>query len=594
MHFFHRSHRDLSPRRKTHLALLMATSVAAISLLPSNTADAAVFRTVTLSGAAIPDTTGSTATANGVSFGTTTVNSNPFSSVTTNAAGRVAFQSALVGTGAETVDATNNNGIWSEGSGILKKVQRENDAAPGPTGAPLSDFTFNSPVTTGPNLNSAGNVALGGTMKGTGLDTVGADSNHQGLFSNSSGGLKMAVRFQDAAVGTIYQFQPSTSPPVMNSSGLIAFLAVVTDGTSTYPSGTGSNGIWKVDSAGTVTKVAALGDAAADTTGGLYYGTSSFGAPVMNSSGSIAFAARLAAGGDVVTGTNDFGIWSDASGTMKLVARRGGAANGTTGAMFSLATTSPPLGINNAGTVAFIGNLTGGDVSGSTNDQGLWKGDEQSNLALVVRKGSQAADLPAGVNYNVLAGLALNKNGNVAFNTSLIGGGIGTTNDTAIFTETAGGIDLIAQEGAAAPGGDVFLNVGSGVPIQNNAANHVAFRATLAALPGGATTGTGLFAQNEAGLLELIVKTGQSFEAAPADFRTVADVIYGSISSFYSGGEDGRISSWNDYHQIGFSLRFTDGTSGVFVATVPEPASAAVILGSAGLLARRRNRGVRR
>jgi hypothetical protein len=46
----------------------------------------------------------------------------------------------------------------------------------------------------------------------------------------------------------------------------------------------------------------------------------------------------------------------------------------------------------------------------------------------------------------------------------------------------------------------------------------------------------------------------------------------GGITS--SGGDDGRSTSLNDNGQLVFSLSFTDGSSGVFIATIPTCGSA--------------------
>jgi hypothetical protein len=112
----------------------------------------------------------------------------------------------------------------------------------------------------------------------------------------------------------------------------------------------------------------------------------------------------------------------------------------------------------------------------------------------------------------------------------------------------------------------------------------VAFQASLAG-PGG---NTGIWFEGPDGL-ELLVRTGQQFEVAPGDIRTIQQLgFYGG-----SGNEDGARSGFNDFDQLAFSASFTDGTSGVFVAnlgTIPEPASAALVLVAAGVFYSRARR----
>jgi hypothetical protein len=68
------------------------------------------------------------------------------------------------------------------------------------------------------------------------------------------------------------------------------------------------------------------------------------------------------------------------------------------------------------------------------------------------------------------------------------------------------------------------------------------------------------------------------------DWRTVSgmDLVTGS------GGDDGLASSFNRWGELVYSLKFTDGSSGIFVATVPEPATVGGLgVGLAGLFQRR-------
>jgi hypothetical protein len=117
-----------------------------------------------------------------------------------------------------------------------------------------------------------------------------------------------------------------------------------------------------------------------------------------------------------------------------------------------------------------------------------------------------------------------------------------------------------------------------------NPNGQVAFNAQLTG-PGITTTNdSGLWAQDSLGALQKIIREGDAFEIAPGDLRTV--LSFSTISN--TTGLDGRRSMFNEASELVFSATFTDGTSGVFVSTVPEPATMLPILTTILWLRRRR------
>ena len=100
----------------------------------------------------------------------------------------------------------------------------------------------------------------------------------------------------------------------------------------------------------------------------------------------------------------------------------------------------------------------------------------------------------------------------------------------------------------------------------------------------------GIWAKNPDGQLQMVTRIGEQIEVAPGDLRRVAglDLLFGG------GADDGQPLVFNDAGQILFWAYFEDGSTGIFVSTVPEPAGA--VLGTAAcatLLLRRRGAGVR-
>ena len=89
------------------------------------------------------------------------------------------------------------------------------------------------------------------------------------------------------------------------------------------------------------------------------------------------------------------------------------------------------------------------------------------------------------------------------------------------------------------------------------------------------------------GSLTEIVRAGDPFEVAPDDVRRIGTIMY-AADRFDMDYTYPR--SLSDGGEVGFYLLFADGSSGVFVATVPEPAAAALGLAVSPLLLLRRRR----
>ncbi len=164
-----------------------------------------------------------------------------------NAAGDVAFQAFLTGTG---IDATNKHGIWVGEPGSLQLLARSGASGPGPGLGPDIDFEgFLDPV-----LNSAGEVAFLGSVSGPGPEfpTVG-------IFVGTPGDLRLAASTASLGVGPdlgegveflAFDF------PAINSNGHSAFLAELT---GPGVDDTNNLGIW-MDAAGELQMIVRMGD----------------------------------------------------------------------------------------------------------------------------------------------------------------------------------------------------------------------------------------------------------------------------------------------------------------------------------------------
>ncbi len=163
-----------------------------------------------------------------------------------NASGRTAFVASVRGGG---VTASNNTGIWSEGSGSLALAVRSGEHAPGtPTDVNFVGFEP-------PRLNAAGKIAFQAHLTGNGVDTT----NDDGIWSDGFGALELVARKGDHAPGTPdgVLFDASTTSFSFNALGQTAFLSSLR---GAGVDSTNDQGIWAADVSGMLHLIARDGD----------------------------------------------------------------------------------------------------------------------------------------------------------------------------------------------------------------------------------------------------------------------------------------------------------------------------------------------
>ena len=523
-----------------------------VSILLAVNAQAAELRTVALTGQPAPGTAGATFESFGsfihpISF--------VYGGAVLNDAGHVAFRANLTGSG---VDATNNQGVWSEGSG-LSLVARTGSQAPGAASGvnfstdPELELFF-------PVFNDAGQTAFYGALSDGGL----------GLWSEGSGSLSLVAQSGGQAPGTpsgvnidfsnLYQFLDS---PVLNNAGQTTFRSFLSG-----PGVTNANkfGRW-AERAGSLELVGRRGSSMPGLPAGVVNFTMEEAG--LNDAGQTVFYANLSGSG--VNNSNNQSVWSDVSGSLALVARKGDPIPGMPGVSFGNLNFTDA--INNAGQTAFVAGLSNDDSE--FDQESLWLADS-GNLTLLARRGTQAAGMPSGVLYDQIGYWAkLNDAGQVLTNSLLTGNGVDDSNREGFFLwDALGNVTLVQRNGDHAPGtptGTFFaslLNDPFTTFVLNNA-GQVALSQRLGGAGVDSTNDHGIWATDETGALQLVARKGDELEVAPSDFRTISDLTLVSAN----GHSNGWISGFNNVGQIAFWASFTDGTQGVFVsnkvATVP-------------------------
>ncbi len=307
---------------------------------------------------------------------------------------------------------------------------------------------------------------------------------------------------------------------------------------------------------------ALTGDAAPGTTG-VY---STFKEPVIDDAGRVAFRGRLLKWTGGVTWDNEYGLWSEGSGSLSLVAREGSIAPGTTGVYNFL----QRLVLNGAGQSAFVEHLLDGPGGERfVNGNGIWS-DRSGSVSLLVREGDAAPGITGGV-FADLNGPLFNDAGQMAFLGALRVGTAGVTmpDRMGLWSEGSGSLSLIARNGDVAPGtGGAFFNLekrildpdgDGGTPGEGfgltalNDAGQVAFTGHL--LPGAA----GVTLDNDAGIwagasgsINLVARKGStapgtaggvfgSFHGNPG-FNNAGHIVFKS----YLLAGSGDVTSAND------------------------------------------------
>lgn len=478
-----------------------------------------------------------------------------------NESGQCLFRATVDGAG---VTVGNDTVIASKMAGSLGLVAREAQLAPGAgTGVRFHSFG-------GWRISESGEIGVQAAL----------NNGRTGIWSRSAAALQpVAIAGQQApglspgvSFASLESYAWSASP-----GGQHAFYADLTG-----PGVTDANAvsIWFCGDAG-LTLAARTGDHAAGRAGGITF--QSFYYPVASANGEVAFYAGLSGPG---LGALASGIWRGEPGSLQPIMSAGDSVPGLPGAVFSSA--DPFFKTNGAGQIAMVTSIAGPGVDTSNLDV-IVSGDPDA-LSIVARKGSSAPGIESGVTFGRLESPSLDLAGDVAFTAGLRG----TTEDvdSGLWLKRDGVVSLVAREGWHAPGtpADVsfaeFCN--SQLQPTMNPNGQVAFQVGLTGVGVTAANNRGIWATDSGGILQLIARTGDLFQVAPGDLRAIAslgDLVPG-------GGEHGRGSCFNARGELIFRATFTDGTSGVFIASLPEPASL-LLFAVAALMYSRRAEGLR-
>lgn len=232
------------------------------------------------------------------------------------------------------------------------------------------------------------------------------------------------------------------------------------------------------------------------------------------------------------------GLHLVANGTAVNFVGYGDAAPDTGGATFEYVDESPLL--NELGQVVFAASLQGGSVTASTSES-IWKRTADGELQLIVRQGDLAPGLGGGATFATLANEERSN----------------------------------------------LMQASSKAQLNNR--GQILFEATDSA------GGEGVWFVDEHGEISLVLRTGQLFDVSAdplvQDLRTIADLEVTVRGKYTTSELVGASQNFTDDGRFIAHLTFTDGSEGLFLATVPEPATFALLVGGGAAVFLRRRGG---
>lgn len=340
-------------------------------------------------------------------------------------------------TGSATLFAK-DGGAWIVDNGVTTLLAYEGHQVPGqPNGVKFAASVGDAEMTDGA-------VVLSAKLSGPGIP----DPTQRYLLTGGLSGLNATVRTGGIAPGTpAPAIFSGYSNPRVNGSAKVVFRG------SAAPTAGGAavTGIWTAQ-AGVSTPVAIEGSAAPGLSGvtfaDFYPSMMSFTPPTqaINSLGEVAFEAYLQGGG--IDSSNSLSIWSAKQGSLKLAARIGDRAPGTSPTTlfsnFNFGQSGSRFSFNDRGEIAFRGILWGPDVTGA-NDRGIWAGPA-GGMELVAREGDLIPDAVGDVRFGSFDSPLLNKDGILLFTSSLKGADVATDNDAALWARIDGKLTLVVRE----------------------------------------------------------------------------------------------------------------------------------------------------
>ncbi len=480
-----------------------------------------------------------------------------FSYPVINESGDIAFRGSLDFLLSQGVNSNNNTGIWRTANGVLERIAREGTDAPGTLGGHFGEFES-------PHFNDAGHVAFFAELQidsGTGVNPT----NNEAIWAGPLGGLELVARIGRPAPGIMQNifFKTLDATPYFTNSGEVAFTAFLDDMPDTIPFAQ-RQGVWR-GTPGNLNVVARGGFLVRDMGGPVATG---YGISSANDVGGSGLTAGLEVGVAGVTVDDDKVVL--VGGPPSPFAREGEP----TGVPFRNFKSFTSVTTNNAGDVAVHATFLT-TFNGDPPREGIWAGTPGA-LQPLGFYGGPVPGIP-GAQFSAFSGMAMNAAGEVAFIGTLrtgVGGVVIADNYT-LCTGLPGATTVIARRGEQAAELPAGVEYGTFLQLMLNANGDIVFLTELQGAGVNADNRYALFFYDAAkDAIELIEREGTLIDLDPnilvSDLRTVKTLFMTSTFDRGSGGEDGLKSAINDSGQVAYLMVMTDAmgaqSTGLFIS----------------------------
>ncbi len=190
-------------------------------------------------------------------------------------------------------------------------------------------------------------------------------------------------------------------------------------------------------------------------------------------------------------------------------------------------------------------------------DEGIWRVDAAGDLHLIAREGGAVGEFRLFAVEDARPSLA--DDGRIVFEANALDANFDVFSSIVLHDPNKG-LEIVARVDSAIPGvlDATFFGFFRDPQIDSN--GEIAFYGGISTpgVPGAEA----IFVRRSDGTFVVIAQGGQPFEVSPGVFKTVENVHLPNSPSARFLSDDGRLT---------FSLDFTDRTSGVFLAILPEP-----------------------
>ncbi len=446
---------------------------------------------------------------------------------------------AMVGTIAGPgITAANNTVLWRVGT-VAELVARTGSTLAGlPSGVTLSNIET-------PTVNNVGTIVFTGTLVG-GPDVVA--TNNRAIFSGRPRSLHLVARTGNQAPAQIDGVRfASFDAPRVGDNDQIVFLGTVAGPQITF----NNNQVVVAGNASQLNTVARTGTVVPGIPGAQF---ALLGDPVMSPQGIIAFTGILQNFIGGVSSTNDVGVWKGTPDNMQLSDRAGQWVPYLTQA--GIVDSFSPTSINEDNDVGFTAFLTPRLDNNAPNTLLVIR---RGTTGALIPIAQSAQWLAPGVQIGSIGTPRMSGQDNVSFIATLMGSGVNNTNNTALFMRLAGELSMIARKGYQAPECPTGVRFGdfSGVIVNRN--GRVSFVCRLVGTGVDSTNDRALFSWDRLAGIKLVVRTGNSALLSPTDTRQVGSIAV----VMDSGNQDGRPTSLGDDGVLVFQTAFTDGSTAV-------------------------------